>query len=77
MAETPQVGRVRVLLAAYVAADDWKLILDITEHRLAAADRDVRAQVAILMEAARISEQRAEDTEAAFALVRGHSRDAP
>ncbi len=60
---------VRVLLAAFVAADDWQLILDLTEHRLAAA-RDAGAQVAILKEAAEISEQRAQDVEAAFALVR-------
>lgn len=60
---------VRVLLAAYVAADDWKLILDLTEHRLNAAP-DVPTQIAILMEAASISEQRAEDPDAAFTLVR-------
>lgn len=64
-----RVDLVRVLLAAYVAADDWKLILEITEHRLGAA-ADAAAQVAILMEGARISETRAEDIEAAFALVR-------
>jgi tetratricopeptide (TPR) repeat protein len=75
---------VRVLLTAYVAADDWQLILDITEHRLSATEDTARvsvddpetargatpAQIAILMEAARISETRAGDPEAAFALVR-------
>ncbi len=60
---------VRVLLAAYNAADDWRLVLDLTEHRLNAA-KETSAQIAILMEAARISETRAQDTEAAFALVR-------
>jgi tetratricopeptide (TPR) repeat protein len=60
---------VRVLLAAYVAADDWRLILDLTEHRLDTAP-DTESQIAILMEAARISETRADDLEAAFALVR-------
>ncbi|MDF2693980.1 MAG: Exonuclease SbcC, partial [Labilithrix sp.] len=60
---------VRVLLAAYVAADDWKLILDITEHRLSAT-QEAPAQIAILMEAARISEDRADDAHAAFTLVR-------
>jgi len=60
---------VRVLLAAYVAADDWKLILDITEHRLGATD-DTAAQISILMEAAHISEERAADADAAFTLVR-------
>jgi tetratricopeptide (TPR) repeat protein len=70
---------VRVLLGAYVAADDWRLILDLTEHRLSAAadpahgtltPEVVALQVAILMEAAGISEQRADDADAAFALVR-------
>ena len=70
---------VRVLLAAYVAADDWRLILDLTEHRLAAAADPAHGsitptvaleQVAILMEAAQISEQRADESDAAFALVR-------
>ncbi|HSO35159.1 MAG TPA: tetratricopeptide repeat protein, partial [Labilithrix sp.] len=60
---------VRVLLSAYNAADDWRLVLDLTEHRLNAA-KETSAQVGILMEAARISETRAQDTDAAFALVR-------
>ncbi|MDB4942278.1 MAG: Exonuclease SbcC [Labilithrix sp.] len=60
---------VRVLLAAYYAADDWRLVLDLTEHRLNAA-RETSAQIAILMEAARLSETRAQDLDAAFALVR-------
>lgn len=60
---------VRVLLVAYNAADDWRLILDLTEHRLNAAP-DEAAQIAILHEAATISETRAQDPNAAFALVR-------
>jgi tetratricopeptide (TPR) repeat protein len=60
---------VRVLLLAYNAADDWRLVLDLTEHRLNTA-KEVAAQIAILMEAAKISETRAGDAEAAFALVR-------
>ncbi len=60
---------VRVLLAAYYAADDWKLVLDLTEHRLSAAP-EVPQQIAILMEAASLSESRAQDADAAFALVR-------
>lgn len=60
---------VRVLLAAYYAADDWRLVLDLTEHRLNAA-KDVPSQIAILMEASRLSESRAQDIEAAFSLVR-------
>src|SRR5262249_36460602 len=60
---------VRVLLAAYYAADDWRLVLDLTEHRLNPA-REAPAQIAILMEAAQLSEARAQDADAAFALVR-------
>ncbi|MBS2011556.1 MAG: tetratricopeptide repeat protein [Deltaproteobacteria bacterium] len=60
---------VRVLLLAYNAADDWRLVLDLTEHRLGSA-KEVAGQIAILMEAARISETRAQDTDAAFSLVR-------
>ena len=60
---------VRVLLVAYNAADDWRLVLDLTEHRLNTA-KEIAAQIAILMEAAKISETRASDPEAAFALVR-------
>ena len=60
---------VRVLLSAYVAADDWRLILDLTEHRLGVAV-DETAQIDILMEAATISEERADESGAAFALVR-------
>ena len=60
---------VRVLLVAYEAADDWRLILDLTEHRIGVAE-DARAQIAILMEAAKISEDRAGEDEAAFTLVR-------
>ena len=67
----PELRRdvVRVLLAAYVAADDWRLILDLTEHRLGVAV-DAAAQIEILMEAATISEERADESEAAFVLVR-------
>lgn len=64
-----RVAVVRVLLAAYVAADDWALVLELTEHRLATVT-EVAGQIAILTEAARISEERAGDREAAFALVR-------
>jgi tetratricopeptide (TPR) repeat protein len=60
---------VRVLLVAYNAADDWRLVLDLTEHRLNTA-KETTAQIAILMEAATLSKTRAVDPDAAFALVR-------
>ena len=48
--------------AAFYAADDWRLVLDLTEHRLSAAadvgEEVTERQVAILMEAAKISEDR-------------------
>ncbi len=62
-------GVVAVLLAAYYAADDWQLVLELTESRLL-AEQDRDAQVAVLMEAAQISEDRAGDAAAAFSLVR-------
>lgn len=64
-----QTDAVRVLLKAYNDADDWRLILDITEHRLAAA-ADANAQIEVLLEASKIAEGRAHDSDAAFALVR-------
>ena len=60
---------VRVLLVAYYAADDWRLVLDLTEHRLDTA-KDIPGQIAILMEAGTLSKTRAMDPDAAFALVR-------
>lgn len=60
---------VQVLLAAYYAADDWQLVLDITEHRLA-AEPTPAGQLAIFMEAAHVSETRGTDNDAAFSLVR-------
>lgn len=60
---------VRVLLSAYNAADDWRLVLDLTEHRLNAA-KETSHQIAILIEAATLSKTRALDPDAAFALVR-------
>ena len=64
---TAELGAPDVL--AYNAADDWRLVLDLTEHRLNAA-KETPAQIAILMEAAKISETRAQDADAAFALTR-------
>ena len=60
---------VRVLLFAHVETDEWRAILDLTEHRIATA-KDGGARIAIFHEAASISEKRADDREAAFSLVR-------
>ncbi len=60
---------VRVLLFAHTSTDEWRAILDLTEHRVATA-KDGPARIAIFHEAASISERRGEDREAAFSLVR-------
>lgn len=60
---------VRVLLFAHGSTDEWRAILDLTEHRVATA-KDGPARIAIFHEAANISERRGEDREAAFSLVR-------
>lgn len=60
---------VRVLLAAHVTTDEWRAILELTEHRIATA-KDGTARIAIFHEAASISEKRGDDREAAFSLVR-------
>lgn len=64
---------VRVLLLAFRAADDWRLVLDLTEHRLNAATNGSpthEAEITILLEAATLAEVRAQDAPAAFAFVR-------
>lgn len=60
---------VRVLLVAHVASDEWRAILELTEHRIATA-KDGPARIAIFHEAAALSERRADDREAAFSLLR-------
>jgi len=60
---------VRVLLFAHTSTDEWRAILDLTEHRVATA-KDGPARIAIFHEAANLSERRGEDREAAFSLVR-------
>ncbi len=60
---------VAVLLAAMRRSDDWQAILDLTEHRLLAADSDAD-RLAILIEASGLSEQRAGDPKLAFEAMR-------
>jgi tetratricopeptide (TPR) repeat protein len=64
-----RAAAVDVLLDAYRACDEWQPILDVTEHRLSVA-LDDDEKVGVLLEAARISEERAADLEAAFAATR-------
>jgi len=68
-ASSERARAIIALLRTYEAADDWRAILGLLEARLSVAETaDVRVHV--LCEAARIAEARAEDREAAFALVR-------
>jgi tetratricopeptide (TPR) repeat protein len=64
-----RAAAVAVLLDAYRATDEWRLSLDLTEHRLFTAP-DEAAKVQILMEVAQIAEKRAFDNEDAFAAIR-------
>ncbi len=56
------------LADAYRSTDDWAALLEIVEHRLAVARRDTE-RAAVLIEAARLHEQRAGDPVAALNAV--------
>lgn len=59
---------VALLAEAYETTDDWALLLDLLEHRLAAAPTDLdRAR--LLMEAAALHERRAEDAATALRVA--------
>jgi tetratricopeptide (TPR) repeat protein len=60
---------VEVLLIALRSCDDWHAILELTAHRLTTARSD-QAKRAILLEAAEISEARANDVGLAFEAMR-------
>lgn len=53
------------LATAYRATDDWASLLEIVEHRVAVAD-DSAAKGAVLVEAAKLHEERANDPNAAL-----------
>ncbi|MBV9947594.1 MAG: tetratricopeptide repeat protein, partial [Myxococcales bacterium] len=60
---------VAVLLSALRACDDWRAVLDLTPHRLLAAETD-EARLAVLIETAQIAEGRAGDAPGAFDAMR-------
>jgi tetratricopeptide (TPR) repeat protein len=60
---------VGVLLGALRACDDWQAILELTSHRLLAAPTD-DTRLEVLLEAASISETRADDAGLAFEAMR-------
>ncbi len=64
-----RAAAVAVLLGAMRECDDWQSILELTAHRLVAATAD-DAKLAILVEAADISERRAGDAGLAFEAIR-------
>jgi tetratricopeptide (TPR) repeat protein len=64
-----RAAAVGVLLGAMRECDDWQGVLELTAHRLVAATSD-DAKLAILLEAADISERRAGDSGLAFEAIR-------
>jgi tetratricopeptide (TPR) repeat protein len=64
-----RASAVAVLLGALRLSDDWRGIRDLTEQRLLAADSDLD-RLAILREAAEISERRAVDPNGGFEAMR-------
>jgi predicted Zn-dependent protease len=64
-----RAAAVAVLLDALRASDDWKAVLELTTHRLLAAGSDAD-RLAVLLEAAQISEHRAGDPGMAFDAMR-------
>jgi tetratricopeptide (TPR) repeat protein len=82
LGDEPEVASeaLRVLLEAYRRTDAWRRLLDLTELRLRAAADDAQ-RVQILLEVARIAEERAGDvamafdaTRKAFAIANGEDR---
>ncbi len=67
--EAHRIAAVGVLLGALRACDDWQALLELTAHRLLAADTD-GAKLTVLLEAADISERRAGDSGLAFEAMR-------
>ena len=66
---THRAAAVGVLLGALRACDDWQALLELTSHRLMAATAD-GSKLAVLLEAAEISERRADDSGLAFEAMR-------
>ena len=64
-----RAAAVEVLLEAYRVCDEWQPILELTEHRLSTAHDDAD-RVLVLLEVAKIAEERASDLEGAFASTR-------
>ncbi|HEX3769911.1 MAG TPA: tetratricopeptide repeat protein [Polyangiaceae bacterium] len=64
-----RAAAVGVLLGALRVCDDWQGLLELTSHRLLAASSD-EAKLAVLLEAAEISERRADDAGLAFEAMR-------
>jgi tetratricopeptide (TPR) repeat protein len=60
---------VAVLMTTYTRTDDWTLILELTAHRLAAAESDA-ARLEVLLHAAKLGEERAGDAALAFEAMR-------
>ncbi len=66
---THRAAAVAVLLGALRACDDWQGLLELTAHRLLAEPSDA-GKLAVLLEVAEVSEQRAGDASLAFEAMR-------
>jgi tetratricopeptide (TPR) repeat protein len=74
--EEHRAAAVDLLLGALRTCDDWRAILELTEHRIvAAATRD--AKLDVLLETAEIAERRAGDASLGFEAVRRATSLAP
>ncbi len=67
--EAHRGAAVAVLLGALRACDDWQALLELTAHRLLAAETN-ETKLAVLLEVADISERRASDAGLAFEAMR-------
>ncbi|MDB4994304.1 MAG: Exonuclease SbcC, partial [Myxococcaceae bacterium] len=66
--ETHRPAAIAALLWNYGITDEWRPVLELTEHRLLAASTDAE-RVRVLQEAAQLAEVRGTDTAAAYDLV--------
>ncbi len=71
-----RAAAVDVLIRAFTATDEWRLTLELTEHRLASS-ADARARVRVLREVAQVAEDRGKDQALAFHAMRRALLDVP
>ncbi len=67
--DAQRAATVDALVAAYTVTDEWTRLLELVPHRLLTA-RDAPARLAVLLQAADLSEKRAGDSSLAFEAMR-------